>query len=173
MPSNTINAEEVNVNQSLWNSAFAPEPNTTSPLFFNTAAVQAANAAALQQAQQAFNSQSMVEKKKGIKKAPEPSQTIYTLQIPEALLESSLASINQELEERANALSEISTLLEVVQETDILIRHHLSILQRASTLSERTKSKVTQSYLNQFGQVQAEGSSSPLGASPAAASEEW
>jgi hypothetical protein len=80
------------------------------------------------------------------KKDPSSSQMTYTLQIPEDLLTTSLESIDRELEERASALSEIAKLLEVVEETDSLIRHHISTLRRAANQSERKKSKKTQSY---------------------------
>jgi len=115
----------------------------------------------------------LVKKKTKTMKAPESSRTICTLQIPEVLLESSLESIDRELEERANALSEITRLLEVVQETDSLIQFHLSNLRKAASQSERKMSKVPPSYLSQFGPVLTGALETLPEASLAVAVSEW
>lgn len=135
--------------------------------------------AALQQAEAAFHANMQQlnalygKKKANLKEDPSSSQMIYTLQIPEALLESSLMSIDRELEERANALAEISKQLEVVEETDSLIRHHISNLRMAASHFERKRVKKPLSYQDQPEPELAEGSEHQPGVVPVVATGEW
>lgn len=125
----------------------------------------------------ALNEAYALKKKKvpypGLKEDPSSSQMIYTLQIPEALLESSLESIDRELAERASALAEISKQLEVVEETDSLIRHHISNLRMAASHFERKKVKKPPSYQYQPELEPAEDSEHQPGVVPVAATGEW
>lgn len=125
----------------------------------------------------ALNEAYALKKKKipypGLKEDPSSSQMIYTLQIPEALLESSLESIDRELAERASALAEISKQLEVVEETDSLIRHHISNLRMGASHFERKKVKKPPSYQYQPELEPAEDFEHLAGVAQPAATAEW
>jgi hypothetical protein len=144
-------------------------PSNT-PYVFNANALYGAMVAQQNAINQAYNEyKDLAMPKKDLS----PSQMTYTLQIPEDLLTKSLESIDRELEERASALSEIAKLLEVVEETDSLIRHHISNLRTAASLSERKRAKKPLPYPGLSEQEPAGGPWNQLGAGQPVEAAEW